>query len=103
MRGGEEANEVGRQRQPVAALLLQGSQGGEGFAAAGVAIDENDAAVGAGFEQAAGQAGDGQVERERAGMKQVERPDVECAAGQVNPSGSGSVQSHRERKKRASS
>ena len=55
---------------------------------------DDDAGVGAGLERRAGPEADGGVDRLRAGVKQVERPDVQRAAREIDAGGRGGLDSH---------
>src|SRR5512140_2210134 len=60
---------------------------GEIVFAPGIERSQAYAAAGERPEGAAGQNTDGKVHRDRAGMKEVERPDIHGAARQIDPAG----------------
>src|ERR1019366_2596024 len=79
----EEADETGRQRKLVLAGRQQLIETGEPLFAAGVVRLEQDLRPGVRRDLAGSQDIQRDVHAERAGMKQVERPDVDGAASKI--------------------
>src|SRR5258708_7340286 len=84
--GAEELYDLGEQRQAIVFRADQGCERGEGFRFAGVNRNQLDALVASGmrFDSAVGVTRNCRVDSQRAGMKKIQRPDVEGAAGEVD-------------------
>ena len=94
--GAEKSHQMREKRKPIAARPAQGFERREGFLAARVGGNEGDAALtfGAGFDNARSVAGDRAIHGERAFVKEVKRPNVERAAGQIDARRSTRFNSH---------
>src|SRR5260370_5467369 len=90
------------QRKLVALRFDEIGEGRKTFFALGVGGEEADAVVGlrVGLDAAGSVAGDGGVDSDGAGMKEIERPDVERPAGEVHAGGSFGFNAHGERARR---
>ena len=82
--GTEELGDLREERKTVALGFHERGETGEGFFTLSVAGHEADGLAAVGFNAAGSVEGDGGVDGDGAGMKQVERPDVECSTGEVH-------------------
>ena len=80
----EELGDFGKEGKAIAFGLHERGEGGEGFFTLRVAGHETNALATVGLNAAGSVKGDGGVDRNRAGVKQVKRPDVERATGEVH-------------------
>jgi hypothetical protein len=95
--GLKEFNDFGQQGQFVALAADQLGEGDKTFAALVVSGDEADVLIAGrkGLDAAGGVAGDGGVYGDRARVEEIERPDIESAAGEVDASGSFGFNAHK--------
>src|SRR5919108_1139905 len=80
----EEFGDFGEKREPITLGFDKRGEGGKTFLPLNIARHEADGFVAVGFNAARSVKRNGGVESDRARMKQVERPDIERAAGKVH-------------------
>ncbi len=94
--GREKFHQVSQQRQLVAARAAQLFQRRERLLAAQVARAQDNAPVCPRLHHATGVAIDGEIHRDRAGMIQIQRPDIDSAAGHIDAARRLGAYSHAE-------
>ena len=85
--GGKEARQIAGERMLELARRAQLAKVAEFFFNLGIERLETDFVVSEAGDFAAGEDVDGKIYGDSAGMKKIERPKIESAAGQVNPAG----------------